>query len=82
MCRYLTLVSPLFHAELKMDTTGIANLASGLAASLVSDNVGVAVLRKALDIEAANAAALVQALPPAPSINLPAHLGQNIDTTA
>ena len=65
-----------------MDTTSIANLASGLAAASLPDRAGVAVLKKALEIEAANAAALVQALPHVPSINLPAHLGRNIDTTA
>jgi hypothetical protein len=65
-----------------MDITAIASLASNVAATAPSDAVGVAVLKKALDIEAANALALVQALPDIPSVNLPAHLGQNIDTTA
>jgi hypothetical protein len=65
-----------------MDTTAIASLASNVAATAPSDRVGVAVLKKALDIEAANALALIQALPQAPRVNLPAHLGQNIDTTA
>jgi hypothetical protein len=65
-----------------MDTIAISGLASNVAATAPSDRVGVAVLKKALDIEAANALALIQALPQPPSVNLPAHLGQNIDTTA
>jgi hypothetical protein len=65
-----------------MDTTAIANLASNAAGNALSDRVGIAVLKKALDIQSANALALVEALPQIPSINLPAHLGRNIDTTA
>lgn len=61
-----------------MDTLSIANLATNLSANAVADRVGTAALKKALDIQAANAVAL----PPVPSINLPAHVGRNIDTTA
>jgi hypothetical protein len=63
-----------------VDTLAIASLATNLSANELADRAGVAVLKKALDIQAANAAALIAALPPVP--NLPAHLGQNIDTTA
>ena len=65
-----------------MDTLSIANLATNLAANALPARVGTAVLKKALDIQAADAAALIQALPPVPSVNLPANLGRNIDTTA
>jgi len=65
-----------------MHTLGIANVAATLSANGLTDRVGTAVLRKALDIQAANAVALIQALPPVPSVNLPANLGRNIDTTA
>ena len=65
-----------------MDTPGVANVATNLSANALADRVGTAVLRKALDIQAANAVALIQALPPVPSVNLPANLGRNIDTTA
>jgi len=65
-----------------MEPIAITSVASTIAATAPSDRVGVAVLKKALDIEAANALALIQALPQPPSVNLPAHLGQNIDTTA
>ena len=63
-----------------MDTLAIASLATNLSTNELADRAGVAVLKKALDIQAANAAALIAALPSVP--NLPAHLGQNIDTTA
>jgi len=65
-----------------MDTTTIASLASYIPTSGVSQRVGIAVLNKALDIQATNALALIQALPQPARVNLPAHLGQNIDTTA
>jgi hypothetical protein len=65
-----------------MDTNSIASLASTISATAAADRVGIAVLKKALDIQAVNAAALLEALPPVPSINLPAHLGRNIDTSA
>jgi hypothetical protein len=65
-----------------MEINNIASLASATAALTTGDAIGVAVLKKALDIQAANALALIQALPPIPVPNLPAHLGQVIDTTA
>jgi len=60
-----------------MDVTSIANLATSLSVSKTNEDIGVAVLKKALDIQKTNAATLLQALPPNPP-----HLGQNIDTTA
>jgi len=63
-----------------MDTSLIAAQASSTASMMTGDAVGVSVLKKAMDIQKANALALIQALPSRP--NLPAHLGQNIDTTA
>ena len=65
-----------------MDVTGIASLTSNIAATGLAQTVGVSVARKALDIEAANAAALVQAIPKPLASTPPANLGQNIDTTA
>ena len=65
-----------------MENSTIASLAGSTAAMMTGDAVGVAVLKKALDIQAANALALIQALPPIPAPNLPAHLGQTVDTTA
>lgn len=65
-----------------MDVTNIANLATTIATTATNQNVGVAVLKKAMDVQATSAAALVAALPPVPTANQPAHIGKNIDTTA
>lgn len=66
-----------------MDVSSIASLATTMAETGVKQEIGTAVLKKALDIEADSALALLNALPDAPSsVNLPSHLGQNINTTA
>jgi len=66
-----------------MEVTDIARLATSMAQTKIQQQVGIAVLKKALDVEASTALALLQAIPPVPSIaNLPANLGQNINTTA
>jgi hypothetical protein len=65
-----------------MEISSIANLATSMAATATNDAVSMAVLKKALDAQASSAAALLQAIPPAPVPNLPSHLGQNVNTTA
>ncbi len=58
---------------------------SAFQAAQTADAVGTAVLKKAMDVSAQSAQALIEAIPAAPqsgSANLPAHLGQNINTTA
>lgn len=66
-----------------MDVTGIANAASTLANVGTSQAVSIAVLKKAMDVSAESATALIEAIPPAPTAqNLPSHLGKNINTTA
>jgi hypothetical protein len=65
-----------------MDVTGIARLATSLTETRQSQEMGAAVLRKALDLSAANAAALLASVSPPGGRNLPAHLGKNIDTSA
>ena len=65
-----------------MDISSIGSLASNTASMTTGDAVGLSVLKKAMDIQAANALALIQALPAVPAPSLPAHLGQNINTTA
>ena len=49
-----------------------------------NDPVSVAVLKKALEVEAKNAKALIAAVPQATKNvgNLPSNLGRNINTTA
>ena len=63
-----------------MNISSIANLATNLAAERNDQAVGIAVLKKALDIESTNAAILLEAIPAAP--RLPPNIGQNINTTA
>lgn len=66
-----------------MDVTDIASLATSMAQTQQKQAVGMAVLRKAIDMQGDTALALLQALPAVPSAaNLPAHLGQNVNTTA
>lgn len=49
----------------------------------VNDKVAVEVQKKANEVQASTATALIQALPPVtPANNLPPHLGKNINTTA
>ena len=63
-----------------MDTSAIATAASALQAQRVGDAVGISVLRKALDTQAAGALALVQALPQPVALSaLPANVGRNIN---
>lgn len=64
-----------------MDVNSIANLATNMAQERIGQEVGVAVLKKALDIQASSAMALINALPPIPP-SLPPNLGQNVNTTA
>ena len=64
-----------------MDISSIASLASNTASMTTGDAVGISVLKRALDIQAASALALIQALPALPAPSLPSHLGKNIDTT-
>ncbi len=66
-----------------MEVTDIASLATQMSQIRLQQQVGVAVLKKALDAAASTALTLLQALPPAQSVaNLPSHLGRNINTTA
>lgn len=63
-----------------MDVSSIAATASSLAVTTTSENISVAVLKKALDSASQTAAGLLAAIPAPPK--LPAHLGQNINTIA
>lgn len=65
-----------------MDVTSIANTATALSQANTQQDVQIAVLRKALDSASSSAAALLDALPQPSSANLPAHLGQNVNTVA
>lgn len=66
-----------------MDVTSIAKTATTLAEVGISQEVSIAVLKKAQDISKESAVALIQAIPNPPSTaNLPPNLGRNINTTA
>ncbi|HEX8885950.1 MAG TPA: YjfB family protein [Noviherbaspirillum sp.] len=69
-----------------MDVTGIAKLSTALTTAKTSEEVGTTVLKKALDLSASTASALIAAAAPTPALaqvaRQPAHIGQNIDTTA
>ena len=70
--------------ENMMDVNGIAGLATSMAEFSANQAVGIAVLKKAIDSNAAGALALIEAIPDAnqTSASLPQHLGQNVNTTA
>ncbi len=66
-----------------MDVTGIANVATAMSEAKTDQAVSVAVLKKAMDVSAAGALALIEAIPDTqPAQRLPSHLGQTINTTA
>jgi hypothetical protein len=62
-----------------MDVSSIASLSVSIAETGIKQEVGIAMLKKAQDIDKTTAAALIQALP---AQNLPANLGNTINTTA
>jgi putative motility protein YjfB-like len=63
-----------------MDTSNIASQLPSIASSGLAQAVGISALKKAVDLQASDALALVLAVPPVPS--LPPHLGNNINVTA
>lgn len=66
-----------------MDVTGIANVSTTLAEVGTSQAVSIAVLKKANEVTAESAAALIEAVQDNQATsNLPPHLGRNINTTA
>jgi len=66
-----------------MDVGNIASLATAMSSAKTDQEISTSVLKKAMDINAAGALALIEALPENPSVqSLPQHLGQNINTTA
>jgi hypothetical protein len=66
-----------------MDINSITNVAASLSQTTPNDEVGFAVLRKALNAANSTAVQLIDALPAVqPAVNLPAHLGKNINTVA
>jgi hypothetical protein len=63
-----------------MDVAGIARAVSTIADTGTKQEVDIAVLKRAEDIESATATQLIEAVQATP--NLPEHLGQSVNTTA
>lgn len=66
-----------------MDVMGIAKLSTSIAETGLRQDVGIAMLKRAQDIQASTATQLLASVQgSAPAQNLPAHLGNTINTTA
>jgi hypothetical protein len=66
-----------------MDLASIAKLSSSIAETGTKQDVGIAVLKRAQQIESAVGAQMVEAINAVPSVqNLPPNLGNKINTTA
>jgi hypothetical protein len=66
-----------------MDVMGIAKLATSIAETGTRQDVGIAMLKKAQDLQASTATQLLDAVQSAsPAPNLPPHLGKHVNTTA
>ncbi len=68
-----------------MDNSTISTASSLLFDQATATDAGTAVLKKALDMQAQNAATLINSLSQtekSTAANLPPHLGQTINTTA
>jgi hypothetical protein len=66
-----------------MDVTGIARLATSMAETGTKQEVDIAILKKAQQIESSTATQLIDAIKAVPTVqNLPPNLGNTINTTA
>lgn len=66
-----------------MDVMGIAKLATSIAETGTRQEVGIAMLKRAQDIQATTATQLLESVQAAaPAQNLPPHLGNHVNTTA
>ncbi|HXA48516.1 MAG TPA: YjfB family protein [Burkholderiaceae bacterium] len=66
-----------------MSVNSIASLSTSMAATQTNQDIAMAVLKKSIDSASSGVAELLSTIPPAPSaVNLPANLGQNVNTVA
>ena len=66
-----------------MDVTGLAKLATSMAETGTKQEVDIAILKKAQQIESSVATQLIDSVKSVPTVqNLPAHLGNTINTSA
>lgn len=66
---------------MNMDSS-VSSALSSLVGQSTGSAAGLTVLKKAMDIQAQSVTALLNAVPQPGASNLPAHLGQNVNTTA
>lgn len=64
-----------------MDISSVGNISSALSQAKTGDAVGIAVLKKAMDLQAQTASQLIEALPQAGASN-PPNLGNGVNTFA
>ena len=67
--------------EIPSSTAGLTQLATSLSQNKLEGAVGVAVMKKAMDIQEQSATQLLQSLP-TPTASLPDGVGTRINTTA
>jgi hypothetical protein len=66
-----------------MSVNSIESLSTSMAATKTSQDLAMVMLKKSIDSSSNSVAALLSSIPSAvPAVNLPANLGQNINTTA
>jgi hypothetical protein len=66
-----------------MDVLAIAKLSTTIAETGTKQEVGMTMLKKQQDMQKQNMSQLLEGIqPPQPAQNLPAHLGNKINTTA
>ncbi|QNA88354.1 putative motility protein [Massilia sp. Dwa41.01b] len=65
-----------------MDVASIAKLSTTIAETGNKEEVAMTMLKKQQDMQKSMATQLLGTIAPPPAQNLPAHLGQNVNTTA
>ena len=64
-----------------MDISSVSSITTAASQAQTGEAVSIAVLRKAIDLQAQGALQLIDALPQ-PTTNNPPHLGQGVNTFA
>lgn len=64
-----------------MDISSVSSLSTAASQAQTGDAVSIAVLKKAIDLQAQGALQLIDSLPQ-PTTNSPPHLGQGVNTFA
>ncbi|HSI22047.1 MAG TPA: YjfB family protein [Methylophilaceae bacterium] len=65
-----------------MDVNNIASLATAMSTQQTRDAIGIAVLKKVLEVQTSSTMTLINALMQTSPANNPPNLGNTIDTTA